>query len=291
MPEAREITNVAFADECSFNLSGFRSIAVVSARLDFVGSLRVDVDRLVPGSEFRFRDLREGRMRDAAIALIDHVLPLLGSNLRVDVLVWSTEDSRRKGVVGRDDVADLERMYFHLLEGVTTTKWKDSGRWVVHPDEQSEVDWETMSQILARSRRPTEGGGLIEKRELEGLARLSKLHQLKPLRSVDEPLIQVADLFAGLSVFSWREREKYEAWEAHLSGQGTLMDHPAEPELSTGDINRCRVLGHLLDRCRREKRGIGISSGGLRTRDWSRPLNFWPWEPQSDLDKAPIRKP
>lgn len=193
--------------------------------------------------------------------------------------------------MGRDEVADLARMYFHLLDGVMVTKWPRSECWEVFPDQQSEIDWDTMSDVLATRRRSTDSGGLISASDVRGLVAHPKLRRLQPTDSRTSPLIQLADLFAGLAVFSWRDQEHYAGWVKDEDRQVSLLDSELPSANRTARVeNACAVLNHLVSRCKHYRLGVGLRDGGLRTRPWSQPLNFWFWEPQSEADKAPTRR-
>lgn len=231
----------------------FQAAAAASGPISDVGTVSASLEGLVESSPIRWEDIQRDEVTDRFTSLIDHVLPLLGSTFRLDVLVWET--AKVRSVIGTDgsEVGPLERMLFHLLEGVTSTKWSDSTQWVLLPDAEVEADWQ----------HPR-------------MTRLSKVQEISPREFGSEPMLQVANLFAGLAAFSWEAHDLFLRWSETEAAQ-------IAPELP--QMRRCVVLGHLLARCRSQRSGVGISTGGLRTRDWSRPLNFWPWDPRLDPER------
>jgi hypothetical protein len=285
-----EASHAAYADESSVRDPEYRSIACVSMRVGDATRINTELQDLLRVGEFKWQDLREGRMRDQALALVDYTLPRLGGTLRVDVLVWSMKDERRRNVIGLADIGDLSRMYYQLVKIVMERKWRDADGWDLYPDEHTEIDWKTMFDVLGRPRRMDLGGGLLEHRDVRALHHLPKFRRLTPSNSKQFPAIQLADLFAGLVAFSWRDRDCYEAWMRENDSQGSLLDTPLPVKRKPIETNRCIVLNHLLMSSRRQRLGVGISNGGLTTMPGSKPLNFWKWTPQSRADRAPVRK-
>ena len=171
-----------------------------------------------------------------------------------------------------------------------TRKWRQSERWSFHPDEHSGIDWNRLDEIFARPRARRDDEPNLLSGSLQNLRDHPRLVELNPTSSADSSIIQMADLFAGLTVFSWRERPLFLEWEAAMGGQTSLLESAVRESWTPGERNRCRVLSWFLDECKKRKLGVGLSSGGLRTRPWHRPLNFWPFEAQSLLDKAPLKE-
>ncbi|MBC7249932.1 MAG: DUF3800 domain-containing protein, partial [Anaerolineae bacterium] len=145
-----ECTHVAYSDESFYNRGRYRSIAMVTLEADSSEPFSRSVRRLLDESEvkeFKWQKLRQARERFAAQKLVDFVIEkaLLGI-LRVDVLTWDTEDSRHK-IQGRDDIANLQRMYYHLFKDALK-RWPGDSTWRLYPDENSALDWETVRDYL-----------------------------------------------------------------------------------------------------------------------------------------------
>jgi hypothetical protein len=55
-------------------------------------------------------------------------------------------------------------------------------------------------------------------------------------------------------------------------------------------MERFQVLYEFDGGCKNRKMGVSLKTfGGLKTLDPRRPINFWWYEPQHEMDKAPTR--
>ena len=119
-----------------------------------------------------------------------------------------------------------------------------------------------------------------------------RLVQLVPRESHLHPLIQVADLFAGIMPYSYSSYDVFELWLPSAGDQATLDGTTAAPKLTGSDQVRFTVLSHLKDACSARKLYVSLKTHrGLRTMNPEMPINFWPYEAQSEQDRAPTRRP
>jgi len=291
------ITHVAYSDESHHNVGRYRALALVSLRQQHASGVNSDLRAILQDSgaiESKWEKLRTAKYRFAALKLIEYaVAKAVDAVLRLDVLVWDTEDSRHK-VLGRDDSANLQRMYYHLFRNVLLRRWPKGSVWRLCPDEQTAVQWETVADFvdaagLSVEIQPPLGtpGGLRIR-----LRREFRVEEIVPCHSGEEPIAQVGDLFAGLAVYSRECYDRYVAW-FQSSGPQQLALLPREQLvvcLSGADRERCPVLDKLNELCKRYKLGVSLESNcGLKTYDPRKPLNFWWYEPQHNADKAPTR--
>lgn len=120
------VTHVGFSDESNWNKGRFRSLGLVTAPLDVVADLQSEIKARLQGSdvsEFKWSELGGARERFAAIKLCQlAVQAACQGRLRVDVLIWDIRD-RRHNIPGRDDIANLQRMYYHLFRNVLRARW------------------------------------------------------------------------------------------------------------------------------------------------------------------------
>lgn len=305
MNKERPITHVAFSDESHWNKGRYRSLGLVTLPRESLAELERSLARLLDESgvsEFKWEKLSGARERFAAIKMCEFVVDAAcQGSLRLDVLVWDIEDSRHK-VPQRDDVANLQRMYYHLFKYVLRTRWPDGSIWALYPDENTAMDWDSVRDYLDRADTEIEvyrdlfTGGKFRLR----LIREFQIYEIKPVSSACNPLLQLADLFAGLAVFS---REHYDAlaqWRRERETQLTLF---ASEDSEDGDglggtktvsrsiRERCYVLDHFDKLCKSRKLGVSLKTErGLRTFDHRKPINFWPYTPQHPLDKAPTKR-
>jgi hypothetical protein len=291
-------THIAYSDESYQTASRYRSIAVVTLRATDESAITQSFGEILQESdisEFKWEKLRQARERFAAFKMLDETIELaIQKRLRVDVLIWDTHDSRHR-VPGRDDIANLQRMYYHLFKYVLQRRWPPGSTWRLHPDENTALDWTTVQDFLdAAGTGFRIDGDLFEGGFRLRLERDFSVLEIVETCSAEAPLCQLADLFAGLGAYSHSAYEKYENWLRIQSGQLPLNLGlgDVEMKLSNRDRERCEVMKYLNKQCKENKLGVGLeSSQGFRTYKPDRsPINFWIYEPQHPDDKAPVRK-
>jgi hypothetical protein len=285
-----EVTNVAYSDETHHNVGRFKGIGVVTAATAVAIQLSEEMRAILAAAnvrELKWEKLRTARDRIAAIHVADWHFRRINV-LRVDVLTWDIEDPRHR-LRGRDDVANLHRMYHHLMNNVLR-RYPTGCTWKLYPDEQDSIDWERIHDFLdsagTRSDLRQNVGALTYRLRLEKDFRIV---QIVPSKSGTEPLIQVADLLTGMAAFSRTHIETYRRWKERESGQELLFEKE-EQVFSSGEREKCAVLSDFRHRCNACGLPVSLNStGGLQTRDPRIALNFWHYEPQRETDKAPTR--
>jgi len=288
------VTHVGFADESQWNTGRFRSLALVTCPIAAREALESEVIRLLADSnvtEFKWKDVAGARERFAAEKLCGFAVSrAIAGQLRVDELGWDIEDSRHK-VAKRDDIANLERMYYHLLRNVMRRRWPNNAVWCLHPDEHTALDWETLQDCLegVGSRIELEctlfTGGNFRLR----LRREFGVEEIRPVPSGTHPLLQVADLFAGLAVFSRQKYNDYQKWKGETGAQTSLFDRRQGTfDPSRRMRQRSQILSKFDQICKSRKLGVSLKTrAGLWTPNPNSPINFWMYEPQQSEDKAP----
>lgn len=267
-------THIAYADESSHNIGRYRGIALVTISVADAEKANPTLERILKESsikEFKWAKLRSARNRFAAQKIVECVFEwAVNRTLRIDAITWDIEDSRHN-VPGRSDIRNLRRMYYTLFRNVLGQRWSELCVWELRPDKSS---FGAASHLRY----------LGNPDEMNEDARRVQIAQIKEVSSNSEPLVQVADLFAGLATYSRGSYEAYELWEKH----STTSMSTGVAGLSNADKERCQLINDFYRRCKKGRLGVGLkSSRGLRTRDPHRPLNFWWYEPQGDYDKAP----
>ena len=282
-------TFVAYCDESYIADSRYRGVAAVSLRVEHEAAVCADLRAQLASSsvrEFKWSKLVDAKGRFAAEKLITSTLRAVDAHeLRVDVLVWDVED-RRHRVRGRDDNANYERMCFHLLQCVLRRRVRGS-QWHVFPDEKLGVDWQALQDCLhAVGQRPRGPFSLFA----DFLrAETYSVRRLLEVRSHEQPLGQLADFFCGLAVFSRLKFSAYSQWARTAGPQRPLFESPPIAA-SRSDQQRFLVLQYFKQQAEAARLGVSLdSSGGLRTLDPSRPVNFWWYEPQHGRDRAPTK--
>lgn len=258
--EAQQLaTHIAYADEAQYNFGRHRGVGVVSLRRAAAVTLGDELRALVSASnvkECKWEKLRSARMRFAAEKLISWALDhATAGALRVDVLTWDVDDRLHSGH-GPHYLANLRQMYLRILTRTLASGWPSDrdAHWLICPDEQDSVHWQTL------------------------VGSLPAIVGVLPAQSHREPLIQVADLFTGMAVFS---RDSYDLYERWLCLPESERDAPSAedspPERLSGSVRqRCLVLDSFFTQCKRRQLGVSLrTQRGLRTYDFTRPINFW----------------
>jgi hypothetical protein len=287
---AVEVTHVAYSDETHHNLGRFKGIGVVTAAINHATQASEEVKAILVTAnvrELKWEKLRTARDRLAAIRVADWLFSRIDV-LRADVLTWDIEDARHR-LSGRDDVANLHRMYHHLMNNVLR-RYPSGCTWKLYPDEQDSIDWDRVHEFL-------DGAGMRSRFQKNVVALTYRMRfekdfrvvQIVPSKSEVEPLIQVADLLAGMAAFSRTHIATYRKWKDRESGQGNFFE-AEEPTFSGGEREKCAVLSDFRYRCHKCALPVNLNStNGLQTRDPRIALNFWHYEPQREGDKAPTR--
>jgi len=291
------ITHIGFADESHWNKGRFRSLGVVTLPLNTLDYVENEMKKLLNDSqvkEFKWKNCKGARERFVAEKLCEFAIKKACSGLfRVDVLVWDIEDSRHK-ISGRDDIANLERMYYHLFYNVLRARWPNDAVWMLCPDEHTALDWKTLQKCLEYASNGTKFKQPLfpEVQFLTQWRQEFRIEEIQEVSSDAHPLLQLSDLFAGLVVFSRDKYDDYQNWLLVTSQQLRLFNEgDISYKLSKSLRERFKILQKFDLLCKRGKMGVNLEKKrGLWTPDPQKPINFWMYEPQHPEDKAPRRK-
>ncbi len=286
----------AYADETHFNDGRYRGIGAITLRDHDASAFKNEINQILTNSdvkELKWQKLKSARMRFAAQKILAVVLDAAcRSILRADMLLWDTRDKRHL-IQGRDDIANLQRMYYHLLKNVLRNRWPDNSDWNIFPDEHTGLDWNDVEDFLYKASMTTE---IVRPfMTLKGAFKLRlhtefRVQEILPSKSHQEPLIQVADLLVGLGAYSYEKFETYRKWKEQNTSQSNMFKPLATQKFSCSDRERCRVLDDFQFACKSRKLGVSLESNqGLRTYDPANGINFWLYVPQHEDDVAPTR--
>lgn len=287
-------SHCAFSDESGYNTGRYRSIGMVSMPFEELSSIEnkilsicneFNISRL---KNLKWGQLKNNKKRDCANNIITYIVEnAIKEKLRVDVLVWDIQDSRHK-VQGRDDVQNLQRMYYHLMKNIFIERWPGVNFWKILPDQNCALDWNDMALYLEHKSMVS----AIKKSdkspklslELENMCFLDIIEA----DSSDNVLIQVADFFAGMARYSREKYDTYDEWCIQKIGQTRFI--PTNIELSNADKHRCFIMSNFDSICKSKSLGVSLrSSKGFKTFNPNNRINFWFYIPKSDKDKAPTR--
>ena len=297
LPLSDSATHYGFSDESHQNIGRFRGIGLVTSTISKFEEARPAIGAVLSAfgvREFKWHDLRTKRNLALAKRLVDQILKLVANcSFRIDVLIWDTYDSRHN-IRGRDDKANLQRMYFHLVKTVLDKRWPNECEWVLFPDENNIIDWEAVKLFLEYKRKRVEVRNDLTTKNNPTLEFLEsfRIHDILQRQSHHEPIIQMADFFIGLGIFSYAKFDAYEQWLRTDDAANDMFGYEDmyTGKLSNSDNVRSELLKYFDDACKMRHLGVSLKTNrGLQTIPVNNPLSYWAWCPQHEMDKAPIR--
>lgn len=286
------MTNIfaAYSDE-SFH-EQYQAIGVVSGKKILLSNLREKLQNIL--NDRNIKELKFSKLGtrfpkvEAAKKSMDLGIEFCKKNLiRIDILIWDLKDSRHS-IPNMDTIANLAYMYYKILRCISE-QWNHR-YWEFYPDEQSSIEWYKIANYLNRT--------IIHRRKPHFLTLFEqdkhriKFIRLNQLKSHEEPLIQLADLFAGIACFSRKKSD--ECWIEYnkRKKQQSLFREETEmrSKLSGTDLNRFKLIFRIYKICKKFNLNVSLKRKKyLWTPDPSYPINFWHYEPQHERDKAPIK--
>jgi len=283
-----------FSDEsCCDGTNRYSSIAVVSGSKADTFELNGSLLKIVDGKkDFKFKSIKSIHHKYIAKEMIDLSFKFIKDNrLRVSVIIWDKGDSRHN-IHNRCDTQNMLIMYYRILNS-NMKNWSQKSDWAFYPDEHSAIDWKNIINFLQKKpiyEDKKNGVNLFDFYSKSVYPNFKKYHELN---SADYPVIQLADLYAGIATNSRRDSEFYSRWLIDFESKKSKLLFPTEIDIS--DISRSKlvkfeVLKHFYDQCKRYKMGVNYSeSSYFKTKNPKNSLNFWHYTPQSKYDKAPTK--
>ncbi|MBR8828057.1 MAG: DUF3800 domain-containing protein [Gomphosphaeria aponina SAG 52.96 = DSM 107014] len=292
---SQDITHLAFSDESNYNDGKFRAISVISLKRESHELLANELKKIAENKEVKWNEINgDSKRTKIAINFIDFAIKYANLNrIRIDTLIWDIADYRHK-VAKRDDKQNFQKMYYHLLKNIITKRWSSNGYWHLFPDEHTAMDWEILKDFLGLS----VNSHLLQEKQQPQLDFIKEIYELKELNikqisqcnSRDNYFIQLADIFAGIGAFSYKNFHSYRSWKNEESGQQSLFTTNTEDEATKSIKAKSKVLYELDSMSKKYQLGVSLnSSRGLMTRDPQKPINFWLYQSRSIHDQAPTK--
>jgi hypothetical protein len=290
-----KVSHLAFSDESHWNRGRYRGIGLVTIGINKYEEANKQIISILNESnieEIKWQKIQGAKYRFAALKLCEFAINSAINNiLRIDVLIWDIEDSRHK-IKKRDDIANLQRMYYHLFKYVLKECWPDNLMWELRPDDHHGIDWQNLKNFL--SKKEIDIGivniDLFKDKTFKLLIRHAfHISDICPKDSKSEPFIQLADFFVGLVIFSREHYEKFKLWKNKKGPQLSLIEQEVD-NISISENERFQILDSFNQMCKKNKLQISLDgSKGLRSKNPNKHINFWWYEPQHDEDKAPTK--
>jgi len=279
---------IVFTDESYITDSRYQSLSACSFNKSYYTQVVEDIQNILQESnveEFKWNKLKDAKYYFCAEKICNYLLSgIIKYQFRIDTLIWDTHDARH-AVVGRDDHANFERMFFHLLNNSMKKRPKGSS-WFIYPDKRAGINWTTVHDCLNHIGKRQEYHSTIFgdffSDQYYSIAEFQEKH------SHEELPIQIADLFSGLAVFS---RESYSCYESYINASTpSLFEEPDPAKLTNREEYRCKLLEIFNHGCKKRKLGVSLQTNKyLYTYNPDNPVNFWHYVPQGDYDTAPLR--
>ena len=295
-----KVSHVCFSDESNWNVGQYRSIGMISLPIGSLEPLESELASLLrpaPFSEFKWADVKGAHIKSIAEQMCDFAIKYCTmSQLRVDVLIWNIQDERHT-VKRRDDEKNLNIMYFHLLRNVFRERWPDATAWLLYPDESNILDGTTLQECLENARIQIDflDHSLFDERDSFRILYEYGPTEIRTSRSNDYALLQLADLFAGLAAFSYKEYSRYEEWKK-LKGTIPMFPEDAENGVNPSKFTnrekyRFDLLYNFHHKCMNRKFTVSLKEeNGLYTFMPDRRMNFWLYKREHAKDKAPVKE-
>lgn len=252
------------------------------------------VQTLGEKSEVKFSKIKSRRDKEAARLMLDEGFRFVKSNkVKIDVVIWNKLDSRCR-IPNRDDEANLARMYYHLLLH-TIKKWGTNiEKWMFFPDQLSSIDWEDdVIKYLERTSYNRRDSLQIELFETIQELKYPSIPVDKELDSKKWPIIQLADLYAGLARTTRENIEKYSLWHSQKEeeNQPTLFSQAhlaSKASISSSLEHKFEVIHYFYQNSIKYTSSLLFCNTiGFKTPNPRSNLNFWHYTPQGSYDKAP----
>lgn len=283
-----------FSDESGYiGESRHGSIAVVSGSKSATKEINDFIKKsLGEKTEIKFSTISSRKHQEIAKYLINKSIEFIRVNkLKICVIVWDKQDSRHD-IPNRCDIRNLIIMYYRVLRH-SIKNWSSETNWAFYPDQQTSIDWGNLINIVTLKQISSKE---ISSQTLFDFFNESIFPIIKTTRELDSkdfPIIQLADLFAGIARTSREHSILYHKWrlmEDSKTNPSLFPEHDIDIKISNSKIVKFEILHHFYEQSRHYRLGINFSENSyFKTYDPSNSLNFWHYKPQGEYDKAPTK--
>lgn len=213
---------------------------------------------------------------------------LVQSKIKIHVLVWDKHDERHN-IKGRSDIENLKRMYYHNLK-VLKSHWQIDTNWSFYPDEFTAIDWKNdvvkyLTNMTLVSKNHQQYDFFNEIKEIR-----IKYNNVQELKSDMYPIVQLADLFAGIIRTSRLQSNDFMSWflTKENENQFSLFDKPKEIIISKNLQPKFELMYEFKKLADRYKLGMSLNSDKyFKTYNCKKNIFIWHYSPQGEYDKAP----
>jgi len=279
-----------YSDESNYNTGRFRSIAAISGKKNNLKEVQKKLSKEL--DKYNITEVKWGGVKShypkikAAYQFIEVLFNyILKNELRVDIIIWDTHDFRHD-IKNRDDKTNFEIMYYNLLRHISS-RYKNYV-WDFFPDKQSMINWENLKDFLNNTYLSKLSNLKIRNKDRCKI----KFDKVDEKDSKTTPLIQLADLFAGIGNFSRENKKKYRHWKNNIQIDRLSLfnDYDVPNELSNADKKRFEFIEDLYNKFKDNQLSVSLNKNHyLKTYNPNCRINFWHYTPQRISDKAPTK--
>lgn len=211
--------------------------------------------------------------------------------IKIHVIVWDKHD-KRHDIRGRDDIENMIRMYYHIIKKATSD-WKGIKNWEFFPDEFIAINWgydvvKYLQMTNLDKKKNSNSNTLF------GVIYNLRFPEFKKCRGLEShkfPIIQLADLIAGVTRLSYESGEKYRIWLSNDNNRNSLFPDELPCNISKKMNNKFEIMRFFYEECSKLKLGVSFNTNKyFKTFSSKTGILIWPYKPQGDYDKAPTRK-
>ncbi|MCY4490110.1 MAG: DUF3800 domain-containing protein [Thaumarchaeota archaeon] len=256
---------MGFSDESHTEQGCWTSIGMVTMKKSSLEQLEKELrEELQPfelKSEIKWTNTKKGWGSKVARAICDFIVKKATKyELRIDTIIVD-----KKYMSNKDKKENISKIYYSLLKNVLECRWCGEHVWDLYADENKSMWWEKLKFFLEHN--STQWFQTADGMELR---KMFDIYQISPRKSQSSIFLQVADIFAGMAVFSRSYYDEYESWP----GPNRTLDDTKHYEPKKHF--RFNLLRQFNLNCKNRKLGVSLkSTRGLHTPDPKKPINFW----------------
>jgi hypothetical protein len=288
-----KITHLAYTDESSYTTSDrFGAIAVISLdasiKQEFINVILPLINQLP--NEYKWTNFKNKLYFDISIQMFDELFnQAVKGDIRVDTIIWDSEDTRYYRNNTNYD-SKLRVLYYLRLRDTLSKRWNVDTNWCILVDNQNQIDSVELEGYLKHySGNTLEETIFGREHDMKELMQAPIKFHIGSIRQVDskkEELVQIADIFAGMSAYSHNASNKLLEWLKtdglqHPDSQGRFQYALGLPgikksQLSGRELWRFRFIKYVQEKCKTKKYQVSINAKqGLHTFDPKSPVNFF----------------
>jgi hypothetical protein len=282
-------THFAFSDESSYTTAdSYGAISILNFKAEIKSQLEDEVFPLIYNlpNEYKWKHFRNKIYFDTSKAIFDILFKYAGlDSLRIDTIIWETNDPRY--LRNQTNYGEkLSILYYLQLRDIFAKMWGQNANWIVYTDQQNQINWDELKDYLSYySMRKYESTLLGQQHDLLWLRENNlkfSIINLSPVESCNQPLVCIADIFAGMAAYSHNKSHKIMEWLQYDANQfyeqrtGQIsLPFLERTNLPTHEIWRNKYIKYILDKCGKRKYYVSIrSKKGLHTFRKKMPFNF-----------------